>query len=456
MFWCFSESSMFITQHRFILKTCGTTTPLQCLQPLLLLVEQYAGFDDVKEVFYSRKNFKRPELQMNPYQAFEQEVSLLNTYFQGIGKVELEEVNPHLRGGRVENHVGKTTPSSPDRDSNLDLHVLSSRAKHDSRVDGPELTTPPFIYGELRAKSGPQKKRRVICTNSLCSVSLAQPTLETVLLRASGDVEHVGMGGKEQFYKLAERSRQSAVSSCISFFFFLWARLWRREMNLEPLQSNVRQCRDVVWSYSLLLRRVNWDQDDGLAYCLGSQDKECWYLYTWSSRDVGGNEEEVRGPDQTLEILMSELDPMVMSIFTREESSSAAEATQKSGIANLIPNMVIDDYLFEPCGYSMNGIAKSGCYMTIHITPEPEFSYVSFECNVPQASYKEVISRVLETFQPGKFVLTVFANKASVASDAPQELQKIPAFGDWLRHDMQYCRLQNYDFIYAFYSKFPS
>nr|CAD7571773.1 unnamed protein product [Timema californicum] len=48
----------------------------------------------------------------------------------GIGKVELEEVNPHLRGGRVENHLGKTTPpSSPDRDSNLDLPVLGSRAQ---------------------------------------------------------------------------------------------------------------------------------------------------------------------------------------------------------------------------------------------------------------------------------------------------------------------------------------
>nr|CAD7195202.1 unnamed protein product [Timema douglasi] len=51
----------------------------------------------------------------------------------GIGKAELEEVNPHLRGGRVENHLGKTTPSSPDRDSNLDLPVLSSRAQHDKR-----------------------------------------------------------------------------------------------------------------------------------------------------------------------------------------------------------------------------------------------------------------------------------------------------------------------------------
>nr|CAD7195253.1 unnamed protein product [Timema douglasi] len=45
-----------------------------------------------------------------------------------------EEVNPHLRGGRVENHLGKTTLSSPDRDSNLDLPFLSSRAQHDKRV----------------------------------------------------------------------------------------------------------------------------------------------------------------------------------------------------------------------------------------------------------------------------------------------------------------------------------
>nr|CAD7196070.1 unnamed protein product [Timema douglasi] len=50
---------------------------------------------------------------------------------QGIGKVELEKVNPHLRGGRVENYLGKTTPITPDRDSNLDLPVLSSRAQHD-------------------------------------------------------------------------------------------------------------------------------------------------------------------------------------------------------------------------------------------------------------------------------------------------------------------------------------
>nr|CAD7444753.1 unnamed protein product [Timema bartmani] len=46
---------------------------------------------------------------------------------------EEEEVNPHLRGWRVvENHLGKTTTSSPDRDSSLDLPVLGSLARHET------------------------------------------------------------------------------------------------------------------------------------------------------------------------------------------------------------------------------------------------------------------------------------------------------------------------------------
>ncbi|CAG2065412.1 unnamed protein product, partial [Timema podura] len=49
----------------------------------------------------------------------------------GLGGLNLEEVNPHLRGGRVENHLGKTTLSSPDRDLNLDFPVLGGRAQHD-------------------------------------------------------------------------------------------------------------------------------------------------------------------------------------------------------------------------------------------------------------------------------------------------------------------------------------
>lgn len=52
-----------------------------------------------------------------------------------------------------------------------------------------------------------------------------------------------------------------------------------------------------------------------------------------------------------------------------------------------------------------------GCYMTIHITPEPEFSYVSFESNVASEDYSDLISRVIKLFQPGKFLVTIFVSK---------------------------------------------
>nr|CAD7400802.1 unnamed protein product [Timema poppensis] len=48
--------------------------------------------------------------------------SVLGPSITGIGKVEIEEVNPNLRGERVKN-----------LDSNLDLPVLSSRSQHDNR-----------------------------------------------------------------------------------------------------------------------------------------------------------------------------------------------------------------------------------------------------------------------------------------------------------------------------------
>lgn len=54
-----------------------------------------------------------------------------------------------------------------------------------------------------------------------------------------------------------------------------------------------------------------------------------------------------------------------------------------------------------------------GTYWTIHITPEPEFSYVSFETNLSQTSYDELVRKVVDVFKPGKFVTTLFVNQVS-------------------------------------------
>ena len=46
-----SESSMFIFRTHFVLKTCGETTLLHAVQPMLELAREYCGFDsaDVRE-----------------------------------------------------------------------------------------------------------------------------------------------------------------------------------------------------------------------------------------------------------------------------------------------------------------------------------------------------------------------------------------------------------------------
>lgn len=65
----------------------------------------------------------------------------------------------------------------------------------------------------------------------------------------------------------------------------------------------------------------------GTAYCLGAPAQDCWYLYTLNPPE---HHSPRQLPDQTLEVLMTELDPQVMRIFTQEGASSAADATQVS------------------------------------------------------------------------------------------------------------------------------
>jgi len=113
-------------------------------------------------------------------------------------------------------------------------------------------------------------------------------------------------------------------------------------------------------------------------------------------------------PDFTLEILMTNLDRKMMSQFYKKEKS-AREVTKASGISDLFPDAIIDDYLFDPCGYSMNGLLDQG-YLTIHITPQPSCSFVSFETNirVPNHDYSNLVEKVLNTFKPGSFTVTLF------------------------------------------------
>nr|CAD7419224.1 unnamed protein product [Timema poppensis] len=73
--------------------------------------------------------------------------------------LDRQEVNPHLRGGRVENHLGKTTPSSPTEirtsispPSAVELNTTSALANYATEAD-----THPEVHGKMRYKPGPSR-----------------------------------------------------------------------------------------------------------------------------------------------------------------------------------------------------------------------------------------------------------------------------------------------------------
>eukprot|EP01120_Amphizonella_sp_Union-15-10_P005237 TRINITY_DN15979_c0_g1_i1.p1 TRINITY_DN15979_c0_g1~~TRINITY_DN15979_c0_g1_i1.p1 ORF type:complete len:345 (-),score=40.59 TRINITY_DN15979_c0_g1_i1:20-1054(-) len=146
---------------------------------------------------------------------------------------------------------------------------------------------------------------------------------------------------------------------------------------------------------------------NGEGYVLGSPRSDHWNLYLFDThlRKSGIGK-------QTLEIMMTELDEDVMKQFYRnsENPVSDKEITSSSGIGNLLPGSATDEFLFDPCGYSVNGLLNQA-YFTIHITPEPSCSFVSFETNLPLVCYKELVERVVFLFKPRKFQVSLFMDQ---------------------------------------------
>lgn len=150
----------------------------------------------------------------------------------------------------------------------------------------------------------------------------------------------------------------------------------------------------------------------GQAYILGDVTGDHWNLF------VADYSPSAHGSEQTLEIMMSNLDPTTMAQFYKTESFvSAKHTTVTSGIADIIPGSVIDEFQFDPCGYSMNGL-KDEFYSTIHITPEPHCCFVSFDTNLPQTSYTKMVQKVVEIFRPGKFQVALVLDKQSQAGQS--------------------------------------
>ena len=198
--------------------------------------------------------------------------------------------------------------------------------------------------------------------------------------------------------------------------------------------------------------------DGGNAFVLGSKLRGVqWHVYVadddtankpahaetaeasdCSTQDVAGVDavpvaRPVVEPTVSLEVCMTHLNTEHSKHFIRDDTFvSSRRTTEESGIAGIFPTMDIDDYVFEPCGYSMNGMCGTE-YSTIHITPEDGFSYCSVEhSNIPvsRADPEAYVRQVCDAFKPGKFSLAVSTDAALAAA---AEVRRVPAIPGYRR-----------------------
>lgn len=280
---------------------------------------------------------------------------------------------------------------------------------------------------------------------------------------------------------------------------------------------------------------------NGSAYLVGKMNGDHWYLWLMGPDGAESTETKTKHfqlgvdneDDETLEVLMTDLDEENAKQFYLADAIAAAEkkflpgagkntlanstesfneevfsakgsekgtatpdtlpeelTTEGHALGTLVsegcglssvyttdkyPDAVVDSYMFNPCGFSANGVIPappseiapdgepkkaSTHYFTVHVTPEPICSYASFETNLPAKqtgrATKDIIQHVVGIFKPGRFSVTLFEARAvaacmdeiSAASSASPKMDDVPGYRctDRIVHGFE-----GYDLVFRYY-----
>lgn len=168
----------------------------------------------------------------------------------------------------------------------------------------------------------------------------------------------------------------------------------------------------------------------GQSYRFGKMHEHHNFMYC-SEKPYDASDE-----DKTTELLMYDISGEASRVLNKTYDNPS-EIRSFLQLERLFPGYIIDDFAFQPQGYSVNAI-KDQYYFTIHITPEEFNSYVSFETNEPLEKVK--LSNLLEVLKPESFDLVSF-NHPGI--DVPETFHK--------RTMVQGKINQGYDVIFSHY-----
>lgn len=175
---------------------------------------------------------------------------------------------------------------------------------------------------------------------------------------------------------------------------------------LDQIQSIIFQRKNEYQSH---LQKTSFEQDiikleqrlSGVAFQLGNLDSHHNYIYHLDKPYTPAQ------TDKTFELLMYHIDGEAAD-YLRTERQCAIKIKHLLNLEELLPDFEINDYVFEPFGYSMNAI-KDDKYATMHITPQENSSYVSFETNLDINEHEmNIFAHLVQQLNPCSFDIICF------------------------------------------------
>ncbi|KAI1505706.1 S-adenosylmethionine decarboxylase [Biscogniauxia marginata] len=416
-----SESSMFVFPHKLILKTCGTTTLLLGLHRLLRIAAEHAGFpfhnakslDDIHaaasphRVFYSRKNFLFPDKQRGPHRSWKQEVKYLDDMFEGGSAYMVGKMNgDHWYLYITSPEMALTPPRTPVEDKT-------------STVPASTFKIPIGLASSVGSKVESNDETLEILMTDLDPENAKKFYLENASAVANSRLS-----------TQAQEARQMAVDS------------------LGDLSGSTATIKTMS--------TVDSVSDDPFDVFDNGSDSDLHGSYTPLSEQVD------------------------TEYLTTEGHALGTVVSNACGLSDVYPcskypDSRIDAYLFSPCGFSANGIipapqkldgdegVRATHYFTVHVTPEPDCSFASFETNVPGGQNgretSEIIEHVVEIFKPGRFSVTLFEAKSTHAYEGAEipmgvgRIKRMEKINGYRRIDRIVHDFDDYELIFRFYER---
>jgi len=194
--------------------------------------------------------------------------------------------------------------------------------------------------------------------------------------------------GTTQLIKAAEKFYEDFKKNIVSVYF-------ERKNEYDPVAQRSFALQDMSNLVNLF---------GGQAYRFGRLDDHYVYIFNRSLKPL-----EVDMPDvKTLELLIYGIKgPFKNDLEPGAQTQEKIRAT----MSDIFKDYKLDQFFFDPCGFSLNGLNGSK-YVTIHITPQGDESYFSFEMDqFEKGKDDKIVEKILDLCKPSSFDLIYFSKE---------------------------------------------